>query len=129
MTLLLVLLAGVMFACGTYLVLRRNLLKFAFGLILFGNAANLTILAAGRVTPGRPPLVPEGAYELAAPFGNPLPQALVLTAIVIAFGLIAFALVLIYRTHQVTGLVDADAMERDPASPEASGGPPLSHTP
>ena len=81
-----------------------------FGLILLSNAVNLLILTVGGVTRGAPPIITQGATELAAPYANPLPQALVLTAIVIGFGLIAFALVLVYRTYATTGTIDVDAL-------------------
>lgn len=105
----LALLVGVLVGASVYLMLARNILRFVFGLVLLGNAANLTIFAAGRLTRAEPPLVPEG---LAAPpelVANALPQALILTAIVIGFGLLAFALALVFRSYQVTGTLDTDA--------------------
>lgn len=81
-----------------------------FGLILLSNAVNLLILTAGGLTRGTPPLIASGATEMPAGAANPLPQALILTAIVIGFGLIAFALILIYRTYTATGTLDADAL-------------------
>jgi multicomponent Na+:H+ antiporter subunit C len=91
-------------------MLSRNLLRFLFGLVLLSNAANLVIFTAGRLEADRPPLVPEG---MAAPMGqvaNALPQALILTAIVIGFGLLAFALSLFYRGYRELGTLDSDAM-------------------
>lgn len=107
---LLSLLVGILVAASVYLMLARNLLRFLFGLILLSNAANLTIFIAGRLTPGAPPLVPEGMDAPAGVVANALPQALVLTAIVIGFGLFAFALVLAYRAYQSLGTLDTDAM-------------------
>lgn len=107
---LLAVLIGLLVAASVYLMLARNLLRFLFGLVLLSNAANLTIFVAGRLTPESPPLVAPG---MAAPEGlvaNALPQALVLTAIVIGFGLFAFALVLIYRGYQALGTLDSDEM-------------------
>ena len=104
------LLVGLLVAASVYLMLARNVLRFVFGLVLLSNAANLTIFAAGRMTRGEPPLIPEG---LAAPpelVANALPQALVLTAIVIGFGLLAFALALVFRAHRVLGTLDGDEM-------------------
>lgn len=106
----LALLVGILVAASVYLMLARNILRFVFGLVLIGNAANLTIFASGGVTRVKPPLVPEG---LAAPpelVANALPQALVLTAIVIGFGLLAFALALVFRGYQVIGTLDSYAM-------------------
>lgn len=110
MEIALALLIGVLTAAGVYLLLRRSLLRMLFGLILLSNAVNLLILTVGGITRGGPPLIPEGMSALAPGGANPLPQALILTAIVIGFGLIAFALILVYRTYVSTGTLDADAM-------------------
>lgn len=106
----LALLAGILAASAVYLLLARHLLAVVFGVTLLGSAANLVVFAGGRVTAGAAPLVAEG---LAAPEGvvaNPLPQALVLTAIVIGFGLSAFALALTLAAHRRLGTVDPEAM-------------------
>ena len=107
---LLALLAGVLFAAGVYLVLRRNLLRMVFGLVLLSNAVNLLVLSMGRVARVPPPLVAYGAEAPAGAYANPLPQALVLTAIVIGFGLVSFALVLVYRAFFTLGSVEADEL-------------------
>jgi multicomponent Na+:H+ antiporter subunit C len=104
---------GVLFACGLFMVLRRNLLKLVIGLVLISNAANLTIFAAGRMTRGTPALIPEGAELPPVPFANPLPQALILTAIVIGFGLVAFAFVLVYRAYQELGTMNSDDLHTE----------------
>ena len=116
MDVLLALLAGVLAAAGTYLLLWRSLLRMLFGVILLSNAANLVLLVAGRTMRAAPPIVPEGMAAPAAAVANPLPQALVLTAIVIGFGLAAFAFVLAYRTYTTFGTLDPDALA---AAPEA----------
>lgn len=103
-------LVGILVAASVYLMLGRDLVKFLFGLILLSNAANLTIFAAGRLTPSEPPLIAAGLAVPAGEVANALPQALILTAIVISFGLLAFALVLVYRGYQALGTVDTDAM-------------------
>lgn len=105
------LLIGGLVAASVYLMLGRNIIKFLFGLVLISNAANLTIFAAGRLTRAEPPLIPDGLLAPALPVANALPQALILTAIVIGFGLLAFSLVLVYRARQVLGTVDSDAMQ------------------
>lgn len=107
---LLSVLIGILVAGSVYLMLARNLMRFLFGLILLSNAANLTIFVAGRLTPGAPPLVPDGAEAPLNDVANALPQALVLTAIVIGFGLFAFALVLTFRAYQSLGTLDTDQM-------------------
>ena len=103
MALLLALTVGALYACGVYLLLRRSLVKLVIGLVLLGHAANLLIMAAAGVARGRPPIVADTASALTAPYADPLPQALVLTAIVIGFGVQAFALVLLKRAYQVVG--------------------------
>jgi multicomponent Na+:H+ antiporter subunit C len=107
---LLAFLVGWLFATAVYLMLSRSLVRYLFGLVLIGNAANLVIFASGRLTRGEPALVPDGLAAPAAAVANALPQALILTAIVIAFGLLAFAFVLAYRAHDELGTVDTDAM-------------------
>lgn len=110
---LLACLAGVLAAAGVYLMLRRDLLRMIFGLVLLSNAVNLLVFGMGRVARVAPPLVPEGAAAPTAAYANPLPQALVLTAIVIGFGLTAFALVLTYRSYATLGTTATDGLEDD----------------
>jgi multicomponent Na+:H+ antiporter subunit C len=110
MDLLLALLAGFLAAAGVYLLLRPSLLRMLFGVLLLSNAVNLALFTAGRITRAAPPIVPEGMTAPAAAVANPLPQALILTAIVIGFGLVAFAFVLLYRTYATFGTIDADEL-------------------
>jgi multicomponent Na+:H+ antiporter subunit C len=120
---LLAVVTGALFACGTYLLLRPNLLRLIFGLMLLGNGVNLLILVAGRLTPGRPPVIPPGLDAPAGPIANPLPQALILTAIVISLGLVAFALALLHRGHSILGAMHPDLVPaEDPAAAEEEGG-------
>ena len=120
---LLALVVGGLVAAAVYSLLKRDLLRVAFGIILLSNAVNLLIMAAGRVTRSVPPIVPEGMDAPAGAFANPLPQALVLTAIVIGFGLAAFLLLLILRTQRTLGTVDVvqlqDADQDTTSSDEA----------
>lgn len=93
LTLLIVM--GVMLAVGIYLLLERSLTRVLLGIILISNGVNLLLLqTAGRA--GLAPLVTEGTE--AEEYFDPLPQALLLTAIVIAFALVSFVLALIYRS-------------------------------
>ncbi len=101
-------LVGLLFAAALYLMLSGILVKFVFGLTLMGNAINLTILAAGRVHHNRPPLIPAGETGLSVPVANALPQALILTAIVIGFAMVTFLLILLYRAYAYAGTLDAD---------------------
>ncbi|WP_179378557.1 Na+/H+ antiporter subunit C [Jannaschia marina] len=110
MEFLVALMCGVMVAAAVYLMLARNVLRFLFGLILISNAANLLIFASGGLTPESPPLIEYGMDAPPEGVANALPQALVLTAIVIGFGLFAFALVLVYRAYQTMGTLDSDEM-------------------
>jgi multicomponent Na+:H+ antiporter subunit C len=107
---LLALLAGLLTAAGVYLMLRRSLVRMLFGVILLSNAVNLVLFAAGRTTRAAPPIIPEGEAAAVGAVANPLPQALILTAIVIGFGLVAFAFVLLYRTYTTFGTLDADVL-------------------
>lgn len=109
-TLLAAVLIGALYATGIYLMLRRNIVKLIIGLVLLGNGANLLIFTIGDLVRARPPLVRVG--EIAPPSGvaDPLPQALVLTAIVIGFALTAFFAVLIKRAFAATGTDDTDAL-------------------
>lgn len=99
---------GGLYASGLYMMMRRSLVKLIIGLILLSHAANLLIFTAGELTRARPPLIPAGALQPVGPYADPLPQALILTAIVISFGVLAFAVVLLHRTHQITGTEDLD---------------------
>jgi multicomponent Na+:H+ antiporter subunit C len=99
---------GALYGAGFYLMLRRSIVKLIIGLALLSNAANLLIFTAGGLTRGRAPLVPEGGLQPLEPSADPLPQALILTAIVIGFGVLAFAIVLAYRAYQTVGTDDLD---------------------
>lgn len=88
------LLVGVMFTVGTYLVLQRSFVRILFGFLIITNAANLVVLAmSGRPDGKGAPVV----LDAAAPMVDPLPQALILTAIVIGFGVAAYLVFLLYR--------------------------------
>ncbi len=106
----LTLLIGLLVTCGLYLILERSLLRFIFGLILLSNGVNLLIVTSGRISRTAPPLVPEGQYAPVTNVANALPQALVLTAIVISFGLTVFTLALILRSYERFGTIDSDEL-------------------
>lgn len=113
MTLLLAILCGMIYSAAFYLMLRRSLVKLIIGLVLLGHASNLFIFTLGRLSKGNMPIIPKGEEVLQAPYADPLPQALILTAIVIGFGIQAFAIVLIKRVYQVTGSEDLDTLGRN----------------
>ena len=94
---------AVTLTCGMYLVLERALLRVVIGLGLISNAINLLLLAAGGLEAGSPPILETHA---SAPPVDPLPQALILTAIVIGFGVTAILLTLAYRTFESSGSDD-----------------------
>jgi multicomponent Na+:H+ antiporter subunit C len=110
MELVLAVVAGSLYACGLYLMLRRRLAQLIIGLSLLANGSNILIFAAAGVTRGQPPIVGDGAALAAASFADPVPQSLILTAIVIGFGVLAFALVLAHRVHASAGTDDIDAV-------------------
>src|SRR5690554_1056540 len=100
---------GVMAGAAVYLLMSRNVLQMVLGLLLLGNAANLTIFVAGRLGSSLPPLI-TGDQTTIAISANPLPQALILTAIVISFSLVAFTVVLLHKAHQRLHIVDTEEM-------------------
>ena len=97
MTVLLAIVAGILFAAAIYLMLRRSVLKLALGLSLLANAANLVIFVSAGLTRGEPPLVREG--EVAPPAGaaDPLPPAMVLTGVGICFAGLAVSVARLRR--------------------------------
>lgn len=117
-------LSGVFFTAAIYLLLSRALVRMLLGLALLGNAVNLLIFVAGRLTRAVPPIVLEGETAPVAS-ANPLPQALILTAIVIGFAMFSFLLVLAYRAYQSLEADNTDHMRL--AEPEGGPKPPLSY--
>jgi multicomponent Na+:H+ antiporter subunit C len=107
--LLLAIVIGALYAAGLFMMLRKSLIKLLIGLVLISNAANLLIFASSRIIRARPPLVPEGELAPIPPFSDPLAQALILTAIVISFGVLAFALAL---SNRVADTIDTDNLDR-----------------
>ena len=106
-SLVLIVIMAVLFACGVYAMLERSLTRVLIGFLLLGNAANMLLLIV-MGQPGFAPFFSEDADP--STFSDPLPQALTLTAIVITFAVSAFLLALIYRSWQ---LGQADTVEDD----------------
>lgn len=104
MSISIMVLVGVLFAVGTYLIMERSLTRIALGIGVLSNGVNLLIVAAGS-PPGDAPIIGRGGVAT-----DPLPQALVLTAIVIGFGLVSFVLALAWRSWTIT---DDDEVEDD----------------
>lgn len=105
------LLIGVLFACGLYCLLRRSVVRLVIGVLLLSQGANLLVFLSGGLTPGQPPMVEKGAKMPVAPFADPLPQAMVLTALVIGLALVAFLLTLVFRAHESVGSDDINAYD------------------
>lgn len=105
----LILLDGLFFASAIYLMLSRHIIRILIGVALLGNAVNLLLFVAGRVTREVPPVITSGDV-LPATAANPLPQALILTAIVISFSFFAFLMVLGYRAWQTLRTDDTSGM-------------------
>ncbi|MFW6348342.1 MAG: Na+/H+ antiporter subunit C [Cyclonatronaceae bacterium] len=110
MEFLLAIVIGILVAISVYLMLRKNLVRILIGVLILSNAVNLLIFTAGRLQRGAPPLIGPDETVPSGVFANPLPQALILTAIVIGFGLFAYALVLTYRAYTEIGTVNVDDM-------------------
>ena len=116
--------AGVVASVGLYLAMSRDLMRIVIGLAMLGSAVNLFVFAAGRLGQGAPPLVAAGTERILHPVANPLPQALVLTAIVIGFALACFSVALALALQRRTGgEADADAL-RFAEPPAKAGGDP-----
>jgi len=107
---------GILTACGVFLLLRARTFDVVLGLTLLSYATNLFIVAMGRLSFGRPPVLQPGVPPTLGHYADPLPQALVLTAIVIAFAMTALTLVLAQKS---AALNDDDAS--DPAPGEGAG--------
>src|SRR5688572_12869504 len=107
MELVLAVVAGVLYATGLYLMLRRRLAQLIVGLSLLASGSNVLIFTAAGLTRGKPPLIPEGRTALLS-VADPVPQSLILTAIVIGFGVLAFSLVLSHRVNRSAATDDID---------------------
>ena len=115
-------------AAGVYLALSRDLLRCVIGVSLIGAAANLVVFGAGRVGTSVPPVIPAGETVLSAAV-NPLPQALVLTAIVIGFALTCFSLVLVLALKSRTDVADSALLRLAEPPPGGDGKPTLEEAP
>jgi multicomponent Na+:H+ antiporter subunit C len=118
-SLVLLIVMAVMFACGVFLLLERSMTRVLLGFLLVGNATNLLILIMGGVA-GVAPIVEDGVAT--GEMSDPLPQALILTAIVITFGVSAFLMALIYRSWRLSKDDDVDDDADDVALREFSEG-------
>lgn len=102
---------GVVYAAALYLMLRRGVVRVIMGIALLSQAVNLLIFVAGGLWEGEPAFIAAGGQTLAPGSADPLPQALILTAIVISFGVLAFTLAMVHRADQSTGTDDLDQLK------------------
>ena len=115
-------LIGLFFTVAVYLMLSKHLVRILLGIAILGNSVNMLIFTNGRLTREVPPLIPSHLYVPETATANPLPQALVLTAIVISFSFFAFLLVLAFRAYQELGTDEVNKMRV--AEPEHDQTPP-----
>lgn len=108
MLIFITILAGFIFAIGLYMILRRSIVRLILGFGLISNSVNLLLFISGKLVKGRPPIISENANSLTDMHSDPIPQALILTAIVIGFGLIAFSTILIKRAYVINKTEDLD---------------------
>ncbi|MDQ0254316.1 multicomponent Na+:H+ antiporter subunit C [Evansella vedderi] len=106
MEILMILTVGVIVSVSTYLILTKSLLRVVLGLVMLAHGAHLLFLTMAGLKEGAPPLL----GEYASSYADPLPQALILTAIVIGFGVTAFLLVLSYQTYKAHKTDDLDEL-------------------
>lgn len=121
----LAILIGCFFTVSIYLLLSKYVIRVLLGVGILGNAVNLMIFTSGRLTKEIPPIIPEHLQVPAEIIANPLPQALILTAIVISFSFFAFLLVLGFRAFQDLDTDDTDNMRF--AEPEDQPTPPTGY--
>ncbi len=110
MELLLVLLVGIFYASGVFLMLRRSMVKLILGILLLGNGANILIFLMGGLTKGKPPILKGDESHFTDAYADPVPQALILTAIVISFAITSFAIILLKKVYATTGSDDLDSL-------------------
>lgn len=103
---LIIILAGVLVTVGTYLILSKRLLRIILGSAILSHAVHLLLMAMGGLKTGRVPIIDDATDT----YTDALPQALILTAIVIGFAVTAFSLVLAYRVYQETGTDNLDEL-------------------
>ena len=102
---------GALYAIGIFLMLQRSLARLIIGLAILSNAVNLLIFTVAGISRGSSPIIGEGESSLTGSFADPVAQALILTAIVIGFGVLAFALVLVLRAYKQTGTDNLEEMK------------------
>jgi multicomponent Na+:H+ antiporter subunit C len=107
---LLALTVGVLCAAGFYLLMSPSISRLILGILVLSLGGNILIFAAAGLGPGSSAIIPEDQTQLTAPHADPLPQALILTAIVIGFAISAFAMVLLKRVYLRLRTEDVDQL-------------------
>ncbi len=110
MEIILSVLIGLLYTAGVYMIIRRSIVKLIIGIILFSNATNLLIFVSSGLIHSAPAFVNSSGAN-PENISDPLPQALILTAIVIGFGIVAFILALKFKLYEVTGTDDLDELK------------------
>ncbi|WP_047986357.1 Na(+)/H(+) antiporter subunit C [Ornithinibacillus californiensis] len=107
---IILILAGILFATAIYNLLQKQLLRIIIGTVLLSHGAHLVILTMGKLKRGQPPILDDAVTD----YTDPLPQALILTSIVISFGITSLLLVLAYRTAQENKTDNIEEMRGEP---------------
>lgn len=108
---LLAILSGVLVTTGIYCLLQRNIARLVIGIIILSQAANLIIFSSAGLKTSTPAIIQEGSKTLTGVYADPLPQAIVLTAIVIGFGFTAFLLALLHRSYKTLKTEDIEDLK------------------
>ena len=110
MDILLSIIVGLIYAGGFYMLLSKGMTKMIIGIMALGYASNLFIFVVARLTRGLPALIKPGDSVMMSDYADPIPQAFILTAIVIGFGIQAFAIVLLRQVYMKTGTANMDEL-------------------
>lgn len=111
MEIVLIVVIGFLFSAGTYLLLRRTLIQAILGLAILSQAVNMVLFVAGGMTADKAAFIETNQSVLAVGTADPLPQALILTAIVIGFAMLAFFIVLVQKVYSVSGTDNIEQMK------------------
>lgn len=111
MDVLLSIIVGLLYAAGFYMLLNKGMTKMIIGIMVLGYASNLFIFVVARLTRGLPALIQPSDSVMMSEYADPIPQAFILTAIVIGFGIQAFAIVLLRQVYMKTGTANMDELD------------------
>lgn len=111
MEFLLSILVGLLFSAGIYLLLHRDFVKLVIGVVIIGNATALFLFVAGRIVHENAPFIQDNGLP-PENFADPVPQALILTALVIGFGIQSFALILFKKVYDLPNVDEIDDLKK-----------------